>query len=104
MKKIISISFMLISAIVFSAASSSALADTSAPAASSTQAKGGEGVRNAEDFPTRKAKILQRINEHLAKMQRAQSCVEAASDFAALRACRPQGDKEHDGADRPSGN
>jgi hypothetical protein len=59
---------------------------------------------DAKEFPARKAKILEHLSEHLAKVQQVQSCVQAANDFAALRACRPHGENaEHGGGEHPAG-
>lgn len=43
-----------------------------------------------EQFQERKAQILKMIEERRAKLDQAKACVEAATDAAALRKCRPE--------------
>ena len=95
MRKIILMILTIITTVTMVTSSSSVLAeDNSAPAASTNNRT---GANHAEEFQKRKAKILTHINERLSKVQQMQSCVQAANDMQALRACRTHGDKErHD--------
>lgn len=43
---------------------------------------------DAPDFEKRKAEALTHLNEHIQKLQSHKSCVEAAKDAEALKACR----------------
>jgi hypothetical protein len=53
---------------------------------------GGQGGEHGDGqhFQEMKAKILQRIGDHMAEVQKRQACVEAANDGEALRACLPE--------------
>lgn len=51
------------------------------------QASAPAGGGKAAAFATVKQKELDRIAQHLQAMQTHQSCVQAANDFAALKAC-----------------
>jgi Spy/CpxP family protein refolding chaperone len=56
--------------------------------------EGGQQERKEErkeKFEDRKAEILKRMNQHLEEIAKRKSCVEAATDHEALRACMPQG-------------
>lgn len=46
------------------------------------------------DFQKRKTKILQHITDRLTKIQQIQTCVQAANDIKAMRACKPHKDKK----------
>ena len=68
----------VITLLVLSSISALALAQqASAPA-------GGKGAAN---FAQHKQKELDRIAEHLSTLQTLQSCVQAANDHAAIKAC-----------------
>jgi hypothetical protein len=57
----------------------------------SGQAGGQQGGQHrAEEFQKHKTEILERISKHLAEVQQRQTCVQAASDFQALKACMPE--------------
>ncbi|MBF0134646.1 MAG: hypothetical protein H7833_18040 [Magnetococcus sp. DMHC-1] len=49
-----------------------------------------DGHKLQEKFPEHKAKVLKNIAERLARLQHVQSCVQAAADHKALKACRQQ--------------
>jgi len=98
MKKILSMALIFITASTLTAGSSYVFALSNSTTASST--KGSEStasVSNENDFEKRKAKILKHISDRLTKIQEIQSCVQAATDLDALKACRPHRDKEHGG-------
>lgn len=59
---------------------------------------GGPGGGQGPNLDEIKSKIIQRMDEHIAKMQKAEACVKAASDREALRACMPK--RKHGGGDR----
>ena len=100
MKKLIPITLALVAALTVG--SSSVLATT--PAASPASTASSATTPNTQDFATRKAKVLQRISDRLAKMQQIQSCVQAANDFQSMRACKPHRDKdEHGGSEHHAG-
>ena len=53
-----------------------------------------EASRKAEEelvLKDRKAEMLLRLNDHLARIQKAQACVEAATTLEALHGCAPGG-------------
>ncbi|GEM_PF-1535062 len=62
---------------------------------------------NGERFQEHKAEMLKRLNEHLAEVQKRISCVQAAANHEALRACMPergegpQGGRGMQGGERP---
>ncbi len=41
-------------------------------------------------FSERKKEMLEKIADHIADMQKRQSCVQAAADIEAMRACFPR--------------
>lgn len=96
MKKLILMTLALMTATALTA-SSSVFADetTAAPAASGSK----DSAMSAKDFPARKAKILDHISERIAKMQQIQSCVQAATDFKSMHACKPRKDKKMHGGE-----
>jgi hypothetical protein len=51
---------------------------------------GGQPPVNEGRFEDRKAEILQRMNNHLAEVQKRISCVQAAQNHEQLRACLPE--------------
>ena len=53
------------------------------------QQGGGQGQQQPQRFEEVKAKHLEHIAKHIAELQKAQSCVQAATNHDALRACRP---------------
>src|SRR5437762_703359 len=71
--------------------STSALAQTTtaggAPAVQAGPADNHE--KREEKFAEHKAKILERINQHLAEVQKHQACVQAANNREARAACFP---------------
>ena len=75
MKKLLFIALLL--------ASTSAYAADTAPA----PAAGGAAHVMPKDFGEAKAERLKHINDKLVMLQKAQTCVQAASDFAAMKAC-----------------
>jgi hypothetical protein len=52
-------------------------------------APGGGQAGDGQQFQERKAEILKRISDRLAEIQQRQSCVQAANNPEALRACMP---------------
>jgi hypothetical protein len=93
MKKLILITFALATTLTVGSSSVLATTTTASPAASTASTA---TAIHTQDFATRKAKILQRISDRLAKVQQIQSCVQAANDFQSMRACKPHRDKgEH---------
>jgi hypothetical protein len=52
-------------------------------------APGGGQAGDGQQFQQRKAEILKHISDRLAEIQQRQSCVEAANNHEALRACMP---------------
>ncbi len=50
---------------------------------------GGQGQQQPQRFEEVKAKHLEHIARHIAELQKAQSCVQAATNHEALHACRP---------------
>ena len=94
MKKLTSMAFVFIAVTALTAGTSSVFAQDKPAAVSSTT--GSNSVNAAvspKDFEARKTMILQHISDRLTKIQQIQSCVQAANDFQALRACRPHKDK-----------
>lgn len=63
-----------------------AYAQDAAPAANTPATPETSG-----DFSAHKQKLLQNISEHIAKMQKKQSCITAAMDEKALNACFEDG-------------
>ena len=51
--------------------------------------QGGQGQQQPQRFEEVKAKHLEHIAKHIAELQKAQSCVQAATNHDSLRACRP---------------
>lgn len=94
MKKIIPITLSFVTAAALTISGSFVFAQDTSPTVSATPASSSA---NAKDFQDRKARILQRINERMTKMQQIQSCVQAANDLQALQACKPHRDKEDHG-------
>jgi hypothetical protein len=70
-------------------------ADQSPMISSSAGSTSANTAISAKDFQSRKATILQHISDRLTKIQKIQSCVQAASDFTTMRACKPSKDKNH---------
>jgi len=66
-------------------------AQTTPPAAPQGQtpspSPGAPATPDPGQFSAHKQKLLQNIGEHIAKMQKKQSCISAAADEAALDAC-----------------
>ena len=50
----------------------------------------GHEKQTPQRFEEVKAKRLEAISKHLAKVKQHQACVEAAANFEALHACRPE--------------
>ena len=50
----------------------------------------GGGQEREQKFQEHKTEILQRMNEHLAEVQKRIACVQAATNHEALRACMPE--------------
>lgn len=94
MKKIISMALIFITASTLTAGSSYVFALSNSSTASSTTGNVSTASVNENDFQKRKAKILMHISDRLTKIQEIQSCVQAATDSDALKACRPHRDKE----------
>lgn len=49
-----------------------------------------------ENFDAHKAKVLERIGRHQARIEKHKSCVEAAKDKEAMQACKPQKPEDND--------
>jgi len=92
MKKLIPITLTFVMAVALTIGTSFVSAQGT-PATAST----ASNATNVKDFQDHKAKILQRINDRITKIQQIQSCVQAAEDLNALRACKPHRDKEDHG-------
>lgn len=96
MKKLALI-FVTIAALI--AGSSSVFAATSQSTTKSTASS--ETANDPKDFQAHKDRILKHIGERMEKMQKIQSCVQAANDFQAMKACKPHWhhhhDKDHEG-------
>lgn len=98
MKKIISMALIFITASTLTAGSSYVFALSNSTTASSTTGSGSAAsVSNENDFQKRKTRILKHISDRLIKIQQIQSCVQAATNLDALKACRPHRGKEHGG-------
>jgi TolA-binding protein len=61
-----------------------------APPSSSGAGGSGGGQEREQKFQEHKTEILQRMNEHLAEVQKRIACVQAATNHEALRACMPE--------------
>jgi hypothetical protein len=95
MKKLIPIALSFLTAAALTMGSSLVSAQDASATASSTTT--GSSSASGKDFQDRKARILQHINDRITKMQQILSCVQAAEDIKALRACKPHNGKEdHD--------
>ena len=76
--------FLMTTALV-AVMSTAALANTTtAPAG-----KDDKGQQTQQKFDERKAKVLKKMGEHLAKMQEKQACVQTATTPDAMKACFP---------------
>lgn len=74
------------------------LASTSAFAADASTTATAPAAKHvaAKSFDDAKAERLKHINDHLALLQKAQTCVQAAADFNAMKACNTfHGGKGH---------
>ncbi|TAL34523.1 MAG: hypothetical protein EPN97_08375 [Alphaproteobacteria bacterium] len=74
-------------------ASTAAFADNSVATPSVSppgQSAGSAPPQKAERFEEMKAKALERIQQHLAKLQEKQACVQAATTPEALKICLPK--------------
>lgn len=58
---------------------------------------GGGRAGSGEEFQEHKTKILARMNEHLAEIQKRIACVQSASNHEVLRACLPEKGEGHKG-------
>jgi hypothetical protein len=85
MKKLLIVAMLLATTTAYAADTSSTAAD--APASHRSHAP--------QDFGKAKAQRLQHISDHIVLLQKAQSCVQAASDFDAMKACNLR--KSHGG-------
>jgi hypothetical protein len=86
MKKLLVIALLM--------ASTAAYAADATPAATAAAAPHGKHYT----FDEKKAWHLKRVSEHIAELQKAQSCYEAAKDEAGLKACnaaRPHHGRHH---------
>lgn len=99
MKKLILISLSLVTASALTIGSSFVYAQD---ASATTSATTDSSSADAKKFQDRKDKILERINDRIAKMQEIQSCVQGAEDLKTLRACKPHKDKKDHGKDKGS--
>jgi hypothetical protein len=100
MKKIISMALIFITASTLTAGSSYVFAlsnSNSTTVSSTTGSESTVSVSNENDFQKRKIRILKHISDRLIKIKEIQSCVQAATNLDALKACRPHRDKEHGG-------
>jgi len=59
---------------------------TSSPAVTTAQTP--DKTQDAGQFSAHKQKLLDNIGDHIARMQKKQSCIQAAVDEKALNACR----------------
>lgn len=91
MKKLIPAALSFVTAVALAMGSSFVFAQDTSSTASSITSKDSE---NSKNFQDRKTKVLQHINDRITKMQQIQSCVQAALDLEALRACKPHNDKD----------
>jgi hypothetical protein len=60
-------------------------------AAPNGTAGGSQGQGDAQRFAQHKAQMLKNMNDHLAAVQKQISCIQAAQNHKALRACAPAG-------------
>ncbi len=96
MKKFISVTLAILTAVTLILSSATTFADTEA-------ANANKGSTTPQNFEEHKAKVLRHIGERIAKMQEAQNCVKAANDLKSMQACRPNYDKSkhgHDGTNK----
>ena len=97
MKKLIPIALVFITTATLTVGSSSIFAQDKSVTTSTTTVSGSaNSATNEKNFQEHKTKILKHIGDRLTKMQKIQSCVEAANDAQALKACKPHKDKKHD--------
>jgi len=80
-----------------------ALAQTNQPTPPDRQAPSDahQGQQREQRFEEVKARHLELLSRRIAHLQQIQSCVQAASNPEALRACRPQHHPEQGGSSRP---
>ncbi len=93
MKKYVLLSAMLVALAAPGAAWSQGVPPGGNNGAPPPQGSGGQGQYRDGDgqrFQERKSEMLQRMNEHLADVQKRISCVQAAKDRDDLRACMPR--------------
>ena len=58
-------------------------------ASTAAMAQNTSGGQGGQQFEQRKAAIVQRIGDRIAKMQALQACAQAAADPQSLKACMP---------------
>jgi hypothetical protein len=66
-----------------------AFAGTTPPTATSAPAANAAPGQNAPNFADVKARALERISKHLEEAQKRQTCIQAANDKEAFKACFP---------------
>ncbi|MES2356118.1 MAG: hypothetical protein V4568_17275 [Pseudomonadota bacterium] len=80
---------------------STAFAESSPPSSNSPGSQPGhggkpKGEQTQEHFEHAKSRHVEEIGKHIARLQKAQTCVQAAANFEAMHACRPKRQKpEH---------
>ncbi len=95
--------YLLMTAMIMALAAPSMAWSQNAPSAGgggtppSSAGAGGGGQEREQRFQERKTEILQRMNEHLAEIQKRIACVQAATNHEALRACMPERGEGHEG-------
>ena len=99
MKKLLIIAMLLASTAAY-ADNSVAQPGGTPPAAGSGQSGGPE---KGERFDQMKARVLERIQKHLAEVQQKQSCVQAATTPEALKACLPHMGERREGGEGGEG-
>lgn len=89
--------YILLTAMAFTLTAPVAAYSQTAPAPNGTppQSQGGQHSGDSQHFQERKAEILQRMNEHLAEVQKRIGCIQAANDHEALRSCMPERGERH---------
>ncbi|MGB9154497.1 MAG: hypothetical protein WCD70_15585 [Alphaproteobacteria bacterium] len=94
--------YVLMTAMVFALTAPALSWAQTAPGGAGGPPPGGMGGGQHEEgdgqhFQERKTEILQRMNEHLAEVQKRIACVQAATNHEALRACMPERHEGHEG-------
>jgi hypothetical protein len=96
---VMSLGCITLAAFAYAQTTLTAKAPSAAPAASAPVVAAAP-KQDAGQFNTHKQKLLDDLGDHIAKMQKKQSCIQAAADEKALSACL-SGEKKT--APQPSG-